>query len=202
MQVIGLTGGIGSGKSTIVRLMQEFYDCKVLLTDEISREQMEPGGIAYERVVQEFGNGILQEDGAVDRGKLAEIVFSTPNKLKKLNELTHPLVTEYVLSVVEEERKQQNHEILLIETALLIEGGYGAFCDQVWYVHAPKEQRKKRLIISRGYTEEKIEDLFRRQRTEEEFRKAATAVIENGDGQAPEKILKQIKDLLPDCRIN
>lgn len=200
MQVIGLTGGVGCGKSTILKLIQENCNCRVLITDEISREQMEPGKAAYRKVVGEFGPEIVCRDGTVDRKKLAEIVFADPEKLKKLNELTHPPVTEYVLSVVEQERKQELHEILLIETALLIEGGYDSFCDQVWYVYAPKEHRKRRLMESRGYSEEKIEDIFGRQRSEEEFRKVATAVIDNRDGRTEKEILAQLHSLLPECR--
>lgn len=207
MQVIGLTGGVGCGKSTIVRLMKEHFSCLALETDEIAREQMKPGAAAYTKVVEEFGEEILAEEGSafenrkqglaeIDRAKLAELVFARPERLKKLNALTHPLVTEEVLRAVAEERKNPQHDIVLIETALLIEGGYDSFCDQVWYVFATEAERRRRLRESRGYSEEKITDLFCRQKTEAEFRKVADAVIPNGDHQTEAELLEYLKGIL------
>lgn len=195
-KIIGLTGGVGCGKSTIIKLLQENYRCLAILTDDVSREQMQPGGAAYARVVEEFGKGILSDGGAVDRAKLAEIVFADPEKLARLNALTHPLVTEYVLAEVARERQENRYELLVIETALLIEGGYDKFCDQVWYVYAPEKERRARLKKSRGYAEEKIDDLMRRQKSETEFLAVATHVIDNGDGQTSEALLAKIKEFL------
>lgn len=193
--VIGLTGGVGCGKSTIIQLMEQHFNCRSILTDEVSRMQMEPGGIVYQNVVCEFGESILKEGGTIDRKKLAALVFSDANKLERLNMLTHPPVTEYVLAEVQKERAAGWHDYLLIETALLIEGGYHSFCDQVWYVYAPDEQRRERLKKSRGYSDQKITELFARQKTEKEFRNVATAVIDNQDGITQDNILKQLKKL-------
>ena len=194
-KIIGLTGGVGCGKSTIIRLLEQKYRCKVVLTDEVAREQMQPGGVAYGRVVEEFGNRILCGDGTIDRAKLAGIVFSDEAALARLNALTHPAVTEYVLEQVEKERRENRYEFLVIETALLIEGGYDKFCDAVWYVYAPKDERRERLKKSRGYTDQKIDALMARQKTEEEFFAVATHVIKNPDGM-PEALLENIEEIL------
>lgn len=195
-KIIGLTGGVGCGKSTVAGLLQENFRCHAILTDEVARQQMLPGGAVYAHVVEEFGNNILAKDGTVDRAALAAIVFSDPEKLGRLNALTHPAVTEYVLSQVERERREDRYEFLLIETALLIEGGYDRFCDEVWYVYAPAGQRRQRLKESRGYTDGKIDDLMARQRSEEEFLSVATHVIDNRDGTTIEALLENIKEIL------
>ncbi len=202
--VIGLTGGVGCGKSTVLRLMEQHFCCRGIRTDEVAREQMEPGGVTYARVLEEFGRGgeivLTGADGAIDRAKLAEIVFSDAEKLARLNALTHPAVTEYVLREVERERREGRYDYLVIETALLIEGGYGRFCDEVWYVSAPAEDRRGRLRSSRGYSDRKIEELFARQQSEEAFLGVATAVIENGDGRSDADILAQLSEILRKVR--
>lgn len=195
-QIIGLTGGVGCGKSTVLSVLQRHFSCLEVSTDDISRQQMEPGERVYEQVVAEFGDAILREDGTVDRTRLAAVVFADPKKLERLNALTHPAVTERVLEIVEAERRADRYDAVVIETALLIEGHYDAFCDQVWYVYAPEAERRKRLKDSRGYSEEKIEDLFARQQTEEAYRAVATAVIDNADGRTEEELVDQIWKLL------
>ncbi len=195
-KIIGLTGGVGCGKSTVVALLQKHYRCKAILTDEVSREQMQPGGIVYARVLEEFGNEILSADGTIDRRLLAATVFSDGEKLAKLNALTHPAVTEYVLEQVGLERRENRYELLVIETALLIEGGYDRFCDEVWYVYAPEAQRRKRLKESRGYPDGKIDALIKLQKTEEEFFAAATHVVENCDETTETELFRRIKEIL------
>ncbi len=193
-KIIGLTGGVGCGKSTVVKLLQKNYRSHAILTDDVAREQMLPGGIAYQRVVEEFGAGILAADGTVDRAKLAEIVFADSGALARLNALTHPPVTEYVLQQIEEEREKNRYQLLIIETALLIEGGYDAFCDEVWYVYATEEERRLRLKRSRGYSDEKIDALFAC--PEADFFAVATHVVNNSDGRTEEELLADIKEFL------
>lgn len=195
-KIIGITGGVGCGKSTVVKLLAENYHCLTISTDDVAREQMLPGGIAYERVVKEFGEGILLADGNIDRGKLAGIVFADPNALLRLNALTHPAVTEYVLTQVEKERKENRYEFLVVESALLIEGGYKTFCDEVWYVYATEKERRERLKRDRGYTDKKIDDLMARQHKEEDFFSVASHVIENGDGCDKKTLLAKIEEII------
>ena len=195
-KIIGLTGGVGCGKSTVIELLRENFRCLAVLTDEVAREQMLPGGVSYARVVEEFGDSILARDGTVDRGALAALVFPDPVKLERLNALTHPAVTEYVTGLAEKERRENRYEFLLIETALLIEGGYDQFCDEVWYIYAPAGQRRERLKKSRGYPDKKIDDLMARQKSEKEFLAVATHVIDNCDGTTKEALLENIKESL------
>ncbi|MBQ9118588.1 MAG: dephospho-CoA kinase [Lachnospiraceae bacterium] len=195
-QIIGLTGGVGSGKSTVLSVLKKYFHCLEVSTDDISRHQMEPGGTVYSQVVEAFGTGILAEDGTIDRAGLAAVVFADPQKLQQLNALTHPAVTERVLEIVTQERAAARYDAVVIETALLIEGHYDAFCDQVWYVYAPEAERRERLKQSRGYSEEKIADLFARQQSEEAYRSVATAVIDNSDGRTEQELYKCFLELL------
>ena len=182
MKVIGITGGIGSGKSLVARIMQGKYGARYIDTDQIAREQMEPGGASYDGVVQYFGREILLEDGRIDRTKLAQIVFEQKDKLQKLNELTHPQVLIAVNNEIEKAKAEGNVPYVLIETALMIEAGYDYICDQVWYVHAPEEERRNRLKKHRNYTDEKINSVFESQRKDQAFRQRYPKVIENVKG--------------------
>lgn len=194
MKVIGLTGGIGSGKSVVAELLKVKYGACILDTDGIAKNQMEPGGASYKLVVDYFGKKILSSDGAIDRQKLAAIIFEDKSKRLKINELTHPIVLEAVKREVESKRKEGNTEYLIVETALMMEARYDFICDEVWYVYAAEEVRRSWLKASRNYTDEKIDLIMANQSKEEAFRAKYTKVIENiGDKQCLEM---QIDNLL------
>jgi dephospho-CoA kinase len=179
MKVIGLTGGIGSGKSLVANIMREQYGAMILDTDRIAREQMEPGGVSYLEVLDYFGTGILSEDGTIDRGKLAALVFEDKEKRLRINEITHPKVLKEVRQQIEQYRERKEIPFLLIETALMIEAGYDFICDEVWYVYAPEEQRREWLKKERGYSEEKIATIINNQCKPQDFRERYPKVIEN-----------------------
>lgn len=188
MKVIGLTGGIGSGKSMVAEILREKYKACILDTDSIAKRQMEPGGESYRLVLEHFGEEILCPDGRINRQKLADIIFRDANKRLKINQLTHPIVLEEVKKEIESRRKSGTTEYLVVETALMIESGYDFICDEVWYVYAPKELRRLRLKESRGYSDEKIDSIMANQKKDEEFRAKYCKVIENtSDRQYLEK---------------
>jgi len=188
MKVIGLTGGIGSGKSMVAEILREKYKAFILDTDSIAKRQMEPGGESYRLVVEHFGEEILYPDGRINRQKLADIIFRDAEKRLKINQLTHPIVLEEVKKEIESRRKSGTTEYLVVETALMIESGYDFICDEVWYVYAPKELRRLRLKESRGYSDEKIDSIMANQKKDEEFRAKYCKVIENtSDRQYLEK---------------
>ncbi|HKL80228.1 MAG TPA: dephospho-CoA kinase [Mobilitalea sp.] len=179
MKVIGITGGIGSGKSLVANILKDKYGAYIVNTDKIAKEQMEPKGISYPGVVSYFGSEILSEEGFIDSKKLSEIVFADNDKLHKLNQLTHP----NVLIVVEQEKKiireSGLHPYFIIETALMIESGYASACDEVWYVQASPEERRNRLKKNRGYLEDKINTIFASQSKDEDFLCHFSIVITN-----------------------
>lgn len=179
MRVIGLTGGIGSGKSLVAKILQDKYGAYILYTDDIAKEQMEPGGASYQAVVGYFGEGILLPDQRIDRSMLAKIIFEDKDKRLKINELTHPIVLEAVKDEIRSMREKRNVPYLVIETALMIEAGYDYICDEVWYVFAPEEDRRSRLKKDRSYTDEKINSIMENQSKDKAFRKKYPKVIEN-----------------------
>ena len=194
MKVIGLTGGIGSGKSLVAEILEKKYRAYLLNTDAIAKKQMEPGGESYLEVVEYFGSEILTEDNSIDRAKLAAIIFEDSEKRLKINEITHPKVLKTVTEEIETIREQGTHPYLVVETALMIEAGYDYICDEVWYVHAPEQERRARLKSSRSYSDEKIDSIFSNQRKEDTFRAKFEKVVENvGDVKELES---QIDELL------
>lgn len=176
MKIIGLMGGVGSGKSTVADILEKEYGAHLIITDDIAKKLSEKGEESYQLIVSYFGNEILREDGEIDRKKLSGIVFADKDKLNKLNSFTHPLVMKHVINEIEQIKAynaQTNIEeqipYVVIETALLIEAGYRDLCDTVWYVAVDEEIRKQRLMSSRGYSEEKIAAILKNQMSDKDF---------------------------------
>ena len=180
--IIGLTGGAGSGKSYVAGLLSEVCRVCHINTDQISRLQMQKGGCVYEKVLDYFGPEYLDEDGEINRTKLGEYIFQHPEELAVLNALTHPAVKDEVRRIIEKAEKG-GYDVILLESALLIEAGYMEICDDVWYVYANRNVRRKRLQETRGYSESRVRDMFRRQSSDKFFREHADFVINNNDNE-------------------
>ena len=191
--VIGITGGIGSGKSVVTSLLRDKFDAAVIDTDTIGHEVMETGKSAYKKVVEIFGKKVLAEDGSIDRKKLGSLVFGNRELLSKLNSIIHPAVEAEVDKRIAEFTKKK-YKYIALETALLIKVGYNRKCDKVWFVYADKDIRLKRLYDNRGIDKEKAGKIFESQNTEEEFRQIADDVINNSGSEAETEI--QIKNIL------
>lgn len=180
MKTIGITGGVGAGKSTVLGFLETAFQAVVCEADKVAHMLQEPGEVCYEEIIEEFGCSILAKDGKIDREKLGSIVFLDEKKLQKLNRIIHPQVKAYIRKKKEEE-KVAGTQIFVIEAALLIEDHYEEICDELWYIHTPDEIRRKRLKESRGYSDARIDGIMKNQKSEEQFRKACDVVIENGE---------------------
>ncbi len=196
MKIVGLTGGIGAGKSTIAKLCKDHFKLAVIETDQVAKDQMMPGGCSYEGVVHEFGTGILKANGEIDREALAKLIFADPDKVKKINAITHPNVKIFTLKEIERLDTSHQYEAVLVETALLFEARFDKFCDETWCVYASTESRKRRLYESRGYSMEKIDSIFANQDKEEYAFNHCTHVIENEDSTTTEQLLARLKEIL------
>lgn len=179
MKVIGITGGIGSGKSEILSYLKGRTNCRIIIADYVAHELEKQGGVCYERIVALLGEGILEADGEIDKAKLAACIFADKNLLAQINEIVHPAVKKYIIAEIAKERKAEKYDYLFIEAALLIEDGYEEIVDEMWYIHADKKVRRDRLRASRGYSEEKIDNIMREQLPEEEFYRHCPIVIDN-----------------------
>lgn len=192
--VIGITGGIGAGKSQVLALMEQEFGAAVLVADEIAHQLTEPGYSCYEHIRREFGGEILLPDGRIDRKKLADVVFADPVRLKTLNQIVHPMVKESIRGEISRLQSEDPGKIIVIEAALLIEDNYDEICDEIWYIYADETVRRERLKKSRGYTDGKIDDIMKNQLSDEEFRKNCQKVIDNSHSLA--KTREELKKAL------
>ncbi len=181
MIVLGITGGVGSGKSKVLYDLKENYDAYIVEADKLAHELMEPGKDIYKAVVKEFGRDILSdtEPFYIDRSKLGEIVFNDKAKLNTLNNLSHPIVKENIKKQIKEHQEAGNTKLFVIEAALLIQDNYQEICHEIWYVYVSKEERIKRLMASRGYTYDKCISMFNSQEPDDYYKKYANFTINN-----------------------
>ena len=189
--VIGITGGVGCGKTTVMKILQEKYKAKLLVADELGHQVMKPGTQAYDQIRQIFGDDLVQENGQLDRNILAERIYADARGREKLNEIIHPCVKELIRKKLKEWREEP---LVCLETAILFETGCDEFCDTVWCVLTDKEIRISRLMASRGYTRERAAAIMKAQLPDEEWVHRCDESIENnGDMQ---KLSERLQELL------
>lgn len=181
MKIIGITGGVGCGKSTVLKLLSENFNAYVIMADDVAKELMQPGCDGYNKVVEMFGDDILADNKEINRVKLADIIFNNQNKRIVLNSIIHPLVKNSIIDKLTQLKISGEYEYVFIEAALLIEDHYDVFCDELWYIYAPVNVRSGRLKESRGYTDEKIKSVMNSQLSEEIFRDKCKVVIDNSN---------------------
>lgn len=179
MIVIGITGGVGSGKSALLSYIKDNYNCRILLADEAAHKVKEPGQPCYSKLVELLSESVLNEDGSINKGHMADKIFGSGELLEQVNKIIHPAVKVYIQNEIALEREKNDIQFFFIEAALLIEDGYLNIVDEMWYVYAREDVRRQRLLSSRGYTEEKIQAIMDSQLTEEEFRQNCGLVIDN-----------------------
>ncbi len=194
MKLIGITGGVGAGKSEILRYIGEHYPCEIYLADQVAHEVQRPGQPCYQRLMELLGEGVLGPDGAIDRKAMASRIFADSGLLERVNQIVHPAVRDYLLERVERARRNGGTAYFFIEAALLIEAGYKDVVDELWYIHADEEVRRKRLEQTRGYTPEKIAQIMGSQLTDAMFRAQCDFVLENNGSL--EECYRQIRERL------
>ena len=199
MRFIGITGGVGSGKSQILNFIGQEFNAFVLLADELAHSLMLPGTICYGALAEAFASeDIFLEGGGLDSVKLAKVFFTDPKKRDALNAIVHPAVKQEVMRLVEKERRRGRFDYFILEAALLIEEGYGGLCDELWYVDASKEARRARLKESRGYSDEKIDAIFESQLSEKSYREGCGRVIDNSG--TLDETFHQIRELFREMK--
>lgn len=194
MKTIGITGGVGSGKSEILLYIREHYPCEIVLADDLAKQLQEPGQACYEPLVALLGKDIVGEDGRIIKPMMADKIFGDSALLENINALIHPAVVAEILRLRDLAGKNEKIRLFFVEAALLIENGFDKICDEMWYIYAKESVRRERLKASRGYSEEKITAMMARQLPENEFRKNCQVVIDNSASLA--ESIRQIDQVL------
>lgn len=193
--ILGITGGIGSGKSTVTDVLKNRYGFHILKTDDMAKELELPGHIVYERLREAFGEGILTEkDGPIDKEAFATLIYSDDDALEKANGIIHPAVWAEVGRRTEDcKGNMLTGPHAAVETALPNDY-FENLCDKIWYIHVDRAERIKRLMEDRGYTYEKCVGIISNQMSEEAFRSMADEVIDNS--LPVEETIKTIGEIL------
>ena len=188
--VIGVTGGIGCGKSKIIEIMKEKYNILNINTDNIAKYLMCSGNISYDLIVKHFGSSVLDEDKEIDRKKLSLIVLKNKDELLKLNSYTHPYVIKEVKDIIDKEK--DNYNYIMLESALLIETELHKICDETWNIKADLNIRIDRLCNYRGYTKEEAINIINNQKSEKYYEENTSRTLINNTENDLKEILKII----------
>jgi dephospho-CoA kinase len=178
MLTIGLTGGIGSGKSTVAQILGEF-GAPIFDADKVAHTTYAPGAPAYDAVIAAFGKDVVADDRTIDRKKLGAIVFGSPERLNKLTSIVWPATRESIRRNVADLRASGAKLPIIVEAAILIEANWQPLFDEIWLVRASREQVVARIESQRGLKPAETEARIRAQLSDEERSKHATLVIEN-----------------------
>lgn len=192
--VIGLTGGIGCGKTMVLEHLKTEYNAFVIEADKIGHQVMEFNAKGYDMVVKAFGNEIVNNEGStpyIDRKILGQIVFNDKEKLKLLNSITHPLIHQEIEKLILDCNKQ----LIIIEAAILLETSLRALCNTLWYVYADENIRLERLHKYRNIDKEKALQVMKNQWSDKDFRSDCQVIIDNSFDK--ENTYDQIKINLP-----
>lgn len=194
MQTLGIVGGIGAGKSTIVSLLCELKKCYVIGADEIGHRILLKGDLAYDKVVEAFGEDILDEEGQIVRKRLGAIVFSNQENLNVLNAITHPIIYNEIEKLVQRCQEEAEWDFVIIDAALLIEIGLVPLADKVIGVFSDEQTRIDRLMQRDHFTKEQVIDRLSKQKKWEELEKVSHYTIDNRFSRQNTK--EQIEDML------
>ena len=189
MLTIGLTGGIGSGKSTVAQILGEF-GAPILDADKVAHTTYAPGASAYDAVIAAFGAQVVAGNRTIDRKQLGAIVFGNPERLNQLTSIVWPATRESIRRNVAELRASGAKLPIVVEAAILIEANWQPLFDEIWLVRASREQVVARIESQRGLKPAETEARIRAQLSDEERSKHATLVIQNNGS------LEELRELL------
>ena len=192
---IGLTGGIASGKTTITNYIKKYKNIPILDADNLSRELIKPNTYGYKKILDYFGNEIIDNknnsEGAINRKLLRNIIFKQSESKEWIEKLLHPLIKE---KMIEECSQYKNNQTIVLVIPLLFEAKFEDICTEIWLVKCPKELQKKRLITRDKISEKEAYDCINLQLSFEEKRKFSDIILDNSDDQ--NKWIDTIRELL------
>lgn len=193
MKVIGITGGSGSGKTEVLKILKDKFNAHIIIADEVSRHLSQKGQVSYQLIVENFGREMLDANDNIDRKRLADYVFGNKERLEKLNQMTHPYVRLAIIDEIKQVQKENKASCIIIEAALLIEAGYRTLCDEFWFVYTDVAIRRQRMKETRNYSDAKIDAILKSQLSDNEFRdNCDRTIINNTTLEDVEAQLKKI----------
>lgn len=193
MKIIGVTGGIGSGKSTVSHILSGL-GVKIIDSDMIAREIVQKGEKALNELVGYFGNEILDKNCELDRRKLGQLVFNNSDNLKALNDITHKYIIKKIMGNIDSIRKENVVDIVALDAPIPVEHGFLDVVDEVWVVVADQNIRIKRMIDRTGLTYDEVVKRIHSQKKDEEYIALADKVIYNNGSR--EQLENDVKKLL------
>jgi len=178
MQVIGLTGGIGAGKSLVAEVLGGL-GARVIDADKVGHEAYAPGTEGFRAVVEAFGTEVVGGDGQIDRARLGEKVFGNAAELQKLTAIVHPLIRQMVDDRITAARQDPEVRVVVLEAAILLDSGWDAVTDEVWVVVADRSAIRQRLAAARGLSESEVDARAAKQMSDEKRRSRADVLVQN-----------------------
>lgn len=194
MKTIGITGGVGAGKSAVLEYLADNYNCDIIMTDDVAKGLYAKGSKTYEMMIALIGEDIVDESGEIDKKKLADIIFSNANKRMAVNSIVHPAVKQEVITRITNNKIAGILDYTFVESALLLTEHYDVFCDEVWYIDTSEDIRRRRLKESRGYSDEKIDNILKSQQALENIKDKCSYCIDNNKDL--EYTFRQIQNIL------
>ena len=177
MKIVGLTGGISSGKSTVSSYLKQLK-IPVIDADEVARKVVEPNSQGAREIRKTFGSDVFEEDGSLNRQRLGALIFSNAENRQKLDDLLQPLIKITILNEIEEYR-QKGENMIVLDLPLLFEKHYEKLCEEIIVVYIPKELQLERLMRRNQYTKQEALSRIDSQLSIEEKRKRATVLLDN-----------------------
>lgn len=201
MKKIGIFGGAGSGKSVVLDILSKNFNSYILEADKIAHKLYEKENAGYNFILELLGENVLALDKTLDRKKMSDILYKDKELLEKVNNFIHPLVWKTIEENID--KHKNSYEIIAVEAALLPKKKNvdykisREFFDDIWFIKSEKEVREKRLMKSRGYSLERVNEIFSKQPTDLEYSEFATKIIDNNSDEKAlkEVIIKLVADL-------
>ena len=162
----------------MLEYLRREYGVYVCEADRVAKTLQQKDTDCYRAIVESFGEEILDEEGELDRAGLAEKVFVSPQLLERLNGIVHPAVKEIICQEIEAQRAA-GEKMFVLEAAVLLEGHYDEICDEVWFIYADRDVRRRRLKNSRGYSDDRITAIFDSQMTRDAYLERCDRAIDN-----------------------
>ncbi len=178
MKIVGLTGGIACGKSTVSKILKDL-GAFIIDADMVAREVVRPGENAYKNILIRFGSGILNQDGTLNRKALGNIIFNDRYKLMLLNNITHPEIRRAVIDKLKKVKDEDKYNVIIIDAALLLEAKMDDIVDEVWLVYADLGTQIQRLVKRDNMTEKEARMRINSQMPVEEKMKRSDKIIDN-----------------------